>query len=877
MIGKVVNHYKIVSRLGKGGMGEVYAAEDTKLGRKVALKVLPAEMASNPERRARFEREAKAVASLNHPNIVTIHSVEEAEGIHFLTMELVDGQSLSALIPPHGLPLTELLDRGIALADAVSAAHKLGITHRDLKPDNIMIGADGRLKVLDFGLAKLQESATDAGGTLLPTRSVTAEGKILGTVSYMSPEQAEGKTVDARSDVFSMGIILYQMATGRRPFQGDTAISTLSAILKETPQPIHDLNHALPRHLGRVVGHCLAKDPDRRYQSSLELRRELEGLREESESGEMTLPDGLTAPAKAASGSKWIGLGLAAVAIIVVALVATRFLPGTETSAPPIPSAAANMQMTQLTTSGEGAEGAISPDGTYVAFLERADEGHSLWVSHVTTGSKVQIVDPSPDFFMWDPTFSPQSDYIFYCGIERGAGLAKLYRVPVLGGNVRKIADGVVQRISFSPNGERFVFNREEPGTSSLVVSNLDGSNPNVIATRTFPSDFDDPSWSPDGTTIAVAASTLAGGPQANIVLVPADGGGAERHLFAEPWSAVGEVAWYSDGSGLVFDGNQRLEFFVGQLWEVSYPRGEARRITNDLNLYAGVTVDAAGKNLATTVAELSSDIWIVEPDGSSDPMQLTRTGSAVEGFGLNWTPDGGIVFGATGGGKLDLEIMDADGGNRKKITADAGLNGLPSVTPDGEWLVFLSTRAETINLWRSDLEGEEAVQLTFGELDDEPSLSPDGRWVLFVGGDGRNVMKVSIEGGEPVRLNDKHSQEPFVSPDGKLVAARTWDDEAKRWGIDILPFGGGEPIQRMDLPDGEYQWAPDGKSLTVSTDRAGTDNLFAHSLDGSAPRQLTDFKDPFIGSFAWSPDGKRVAMARGKFESDVVLLRNFR
>ena len=306
-------------------MGEVYAAQDSKLGRKVALKVLPPEMADNPERRARFEREARAVAALNHPNIVTIHSVEEAEGVHFLTMELVDGQPLSALIPSQGMPLSELLKRGVAMADALSAAHALGITHRDLKPDNIMISTDGRLKILDFGLAKLREDAgSTAEATSLPTRSVTAEGKIVGTVAYMSPEQAEGKKVDERSDVFSMGIVLYQMATGRRPFDGDTPISTLSAILKDSPPSVTEINQSLPRHLGRVISYCLAKDPAQRYQSAMELRRELEGLREESQSGEF-MP---AVARKPVLPLRWLGLAVGAVGLILVVLLAMKFLPG---------------------------------------------------------------------------------------------------------------------------------------------------------------------------------------------------------------------------------------------------------------------------------------------------------------------------------------------------------------------------------------------------------------------------------------------------------------------------------------------------------------------------------------------------------------------
>ncbi len=287
MVGRTLNHYTVVEPLGKGGMGEVWVAEDKKLGRRVALKVLPEALAADADRRGRFEREARAVAALNHPNIVTIHSVEEADGVHFLTMELVDGERLTRRIGEQGLELDRFFDIAIPLADAVHAAHQQGIMHRDLKPDNVMVNKDGRVKVLDFGLAKLRETPGLAGDDAAATATVTAEGRIVGTVSYMSPEQAEGKPVDERSDIFSLGIVLYEMATGRRPFSGDTPLSTMSAILKDAPVSVTELKHRLPRHLGRVIATCLEKAPERRYQSALDVRNELERLREEVESGDI--------------------------------------------------------------------------------------------------------------------------------------------------------------------------------------------------------------------------------------------------------------------------------------------------------------------------------------------------------------------------------------------------------------------------------------------------------------------------------------------------------------------------------------------------------------------------------------------------------------
>ena len=314
---RTLSHYKVLEKLGSGGMGDVYVAEDTKLSRKVALKVLPPEMASE-ERLMRFDREAKAVAALDHPNIVTIHSVEESDGIHFITMQLVRGKTLSELISKKGLPLNKFLEIAIPLADAVSAAHEKGITHRDLKPDNLMVSDEGRLKILDFGLAKLKQEFAAEGLSELPTQSPTQEGRILGTVAYMSPEQAEGKQIDHRSDIFSIGIILYEMATGRRPFQGDTTASLLSSILRDTPTSATEINPHLPRDIGRITKRCLSKDPERRYQTAKDVRNELEVLKHDVDSGEVL--EG-TPPFQRSRSRPW--LFTATVVVLVLALAAT--------------------------------------------------------------------------------------------------------------------------------------------------------------------------------------------------------------------------------------------------------------------------------------------------------------------------------------------------------------------------------------------------------------------------------------------------------------------------------------------------------------------------------------------------------------------------
>jgi len=288
VIGTALGHYRVLEKLGAGGMGEVYAAEDTTLGRRVALKRLPAEMAADPDRLHRFQREARAVAALNHPNIVTIHTVEEADGVQFLTMELVEGKTLAQAIPKGGLPLEELLKLAVPLVEAVAFAHQHGIVHRDLKPANIMLTADGRLKVLDFGLAKLKPEFAAAGTdetTRLATQSLTQHHAIIGTPWYMSPEQAEGRPVDHRSDIFSLGVVLYEMACGRRPFQGDSAVSVISSIIKDTPAPVTAVNRAAAPGLDRIVSRALAKDPAERYQGALELRDDLQQVQAQTASG----------------------------------------------------------------------------------------------------------------------------------------------------------------------------------------------------------------------------------------------------------------------------------------------------------------------------------------------------------------------------------------------------------------------------------------------------------------------------------------------------------------------------------------------------------------------------------------------------------------
>jgi serine/threonine protein kinase len=881
LIGKTLNHYRITAQLGKGGMGEVYAAEDTKLDRKVALKILPAEMATDAERRMRFEREAKAVAALNHPNIVTIHSVEESEGTHFITMELVEGKPLSALIPKSGMTLNDILGRAIDLSEAVSAAHKQGITHRDLKPDNVMVGQDGRLKVLDFGLAKLrEESQTKAPDTRLPTETPTEAGRVMGTVAYMSPEQAEGKPVDARSDVFSMGILLYEMATGRRPFEGDTHVSTMSAILRDNPTSVTELNEALPRHLGRIIKRCMAKEPDRRYQTAVDLRNELVGLREELASGE--IEPGIAAAASARRPRpRWLPAAMAVLALVAVAVGYGLNHLGRSGSSPETGSASSrSMKMTRLTSTGKSEEAAISRDGKYVVHVLHDAGNQSLWITLVNTVSSVELVAPT-DATITDPTFSPDGVHVYYLRREKGAGVWALFNVPVLGGPSRKVMEPISGRVSFSPDGTRFVFERQDPegGISNILTANVDGSEAREIATCVFPDLCDDPVWSPDGQVIAVPVTTIAGGVQGNIREVPV-AGGELKPIGSETWSWVSETAWLPDGSGLVL-GAQERGSFSDQLWEISYPAGSVRRITNDLYSYEGVGLTADGTALVTEQNENKYTVWVGFPDHSKEPRQITTGTRRDDDNGISSAPDGKIYFGSTAGGNLDIWLADPEGGSPRQLTDGTNSDFGPSACGDGRYVVFASDRGGSWNIWRMDAEGSHPIQLTDGELEAFPACSPDGQWVAYLGTfeNDFSLFKISIDGGDPHRVSKigANPPRPAISPDGNEIAFRSWDEELKRLRTVIVSAEGGEPSRDVDIPSGIYQWSPDGEALTYVQTDGGVGNIWSQPLDGGSATQLTHFDSDLIGDFAWSGDGTGLVLTRGVVIRDVVLLENFR
>jgi Tol biopolymer transport system component/tRNA A-37 threonylcarbamoyl transferase component Bud32 len=572
--GTTLGHYEIVALIGSGGMGQVYRARDTKLQRDVALKLLPTEATADPERRQRFEREARAVAALNHPHIVTIHSVEDVDGRVFLTMELVNGRPLSELIPRGGLPLDRLLKIAVPLADAVSAAHARGITHRDLKPANVMVTAEGSVKVLDFGLAKQHDTAAQADR--IETRGadiITGQGRILGTVAYMAPEQAEGKQTDARSDIFSLGVVLYEMATGERPFSGETSLSTLTAIMRDTPRPVTDINPAIPKELGRVIRRALVKDPDRRQQIGKDLRNELDEIRQELESGELVAQTARAAAAAATPPRRvpWVALagGVLVLAAIAAALAWSRR--GASETAVIGSDPIAVTVSTVTAEDGDENFPSLSADGKWLIYsADPEDTGADILLRAVGGQTAINLTKDSPGTDT-QAVFSPDGERIAFRSARDNGGLFIMGRT---GESVRRLTtDGF--NPSWSPDGSAIVYATESaefnPGNRAArsvlwTVSTTKGERRQLTTT-----DAMQPAWSPHGHRIAYWG-LFGDSVQRDIWTVPA-GGGEPVRVTNDPaidWSP----AWSPDGHFLYFVSDRSGAF---NLWRVPIDEATGR------------------------------------------------------------------------------------------------------------------------------------------------------------------------------------------------------------------------------------------------------------------------------------------------------------
>jgi serine/threonine protein kinase len=882
MIGQTISHYRILKMLGAGGMGEVYLAEDATLGRLVALKLLPREHTQNEERLRRFKQEAKAASALNHPNILTIHEFGEADGLHFIATEFVDGETLRALLARTGrMATSEALNVAAEMASALAAAHEAGIVHRDIKPENVMLRRDGYVKVLDFGLAKLTETAApqnvDTGAPTSPLPARTESGVILGTAQYMSPEQATGRKVDARSDIFSFGAVIYEMVAGQRAFQGGSVAEILAAILHQEPKP---LPSAVDPELARVILRCLQKDPARRYQTMADLKVALEDVRNESRAGR---------PVAVPSQRRWAWVvGPALLLIIVLGLFAWKPWRAGPTAEP--------LRAVALTTlPGVEQSPSLSPEGNNVAFTWTGpkQDNQDIYVQMIGSGSPLQLTtDPRNDY---NPVWSPDGRWIAFFRSQppapTGLRSRELRLIPPLGGPERKLAD--IQSQDFFPVAGYLAWS---PDSTSLVVTDSPGQGqPDALfvvsvetgeksrLTNPQPPVLADtsPAVSPDGRSLVFLRRTTWG--SGELHLLPLGRGliaaGEPRRLTPAGLRAD-FPAWMPDGNEIIFSAK-------GSLWRLGvFGENAAMRIPylgEDGSMLA-ISRSQPGKptRLVYTRSFADTNIWRVETSGRGAPSSsapVVAISSTRPEYHCQFSPDGRrVAFASDRSGEGEIWVSDPDGSNAVQLTrTNAQDTNCPHWSPDGQLIAFSSNAEGEFDIYVVSAGGGKARRLTsHPAIDIDPTFSRDGKWIYFSSmrtGDYR-VWKMPAAGGDAVQVTPNHGNQALEVADGSSIYYLTASVVSPLWR---MPTSGGEAVKVLDgviwfnfclVEKGAYY-----------IDRLGGETRlqYLNLVTGKSTIVARNLGEVSAGLTA-SPDGRTILFNRvDSSTDDLMLVENFR
>ena len=893
LVGRQIGSYQILSLLGAGGMGEVYRARDAKLGRDVALKILPASLADDPDRLARFSREARLLAALNHPHIATIHGFEHVDGLHVLVMELVEGPSLAdrltvARRTGPGLPVGEALKMAGEIAEALEAAHEKGIIHRDLKPANITLTRDGQVKVLDFGLAKLGVDTVsdvgEAGGSLseLPTMTIggTSAGAVLGTPAYMSPEQARGQAVDKRTDIWAFGCVLYEMLAGRPTFASDTLADTFAAVLDRVPDWAA-LPAATPASVTQLLHRCLEKDPSRRHRDIGDARIQLEeALATLGSSAPRTLahegasrnrPGAQTRPMRLA---RWMAVGAC---LLLFGAAGTWYARRSgDASRNPLEGAT----FTRLTDfAGAEQHAAISRDGKFVVFLSDRDGVWDAWVSQVgtgevhnlTKGSVQELRNPAVRTVGFTPDGSLVTLWNRVLDSTKGALVDGGWVVPALGGQLRPYLPGIAE-LDWSPDGRRIAYHTSAPGDPIFVTDPDEKSGSQIYAAQPgVHCHF--PVWSPDGAFVYFVRGFLD---ETDVWRIRPTGGNPERMTFHD--SRVTFPAFLDDRT-LVYlatadDGSGPW------IHALDIERRVSRRISTGIEEYTSIAASADGRRLVATVSRSTAGLWrapiaggVIDESGATQLSLPTARGLSPR------IEPGYILYRAPKAGTDGLWKLAGGMATELWSGVDGRVVAGPAVAPDGQSVALpVQTRGVT-GLYVTNADGTGARRVAEGlDVRGAPSWSPDGRWIAIAANQGREprLFKIPVDGGTPVRLTEEYALDPIWSPTGRFLVYSGPDVGTTFRVRAVTAEGASYELPNLILSRGSRRLAflAGEDRLVVMKGDISHKNFWAVDLGTGRERQLTNFGREFvIGDFDVSPDGRELVFDRARDESDIILI----
>ncbi len=894
MIGSTLAHYRITAKLGEGGMGEVYRATDTKLGREVAIKVLPPAFTADPERLARFEREARLLAQLQHPGIASIFGFEDSEGTRLLVLELVEGPTLAERLERSALPFDESLSIARQIAEALEEAHEKGIVHRDLKPQNVKVTAGGRVKVLDFGLAKAMDSGSaaamasvDLANSPTVTFGATREGVILGTAAYMAPEQARGGAVDRRADIWSFGVVLWEMLAGDRLFAETSMVDTLSAVMRQ-PIEFGRIPAAVPFRVRELVRRCLERDPRRRLRDIGEARVALESPGDSP--GEVSPP----ALSQARRGSFRL---VAAAALTLVLGLAAGFALRKPAAAPAVP-----VKLRTLTFSGSDGNPSVSSDGRFVAFVSERDGRARIWLKELSTGGEAPLTEGEDG----DPRLSPDGSQLTF--IREEGRTSTLFRQAVVGGRPRKVLEGAIESC-WSPDQRHFAVIRRSAEHGDRFAIELIDPESGAGETR-FESELllFGLRWAPDGSRIvAVEAPATGIGGDYSLVVLDASDAKASPHRYTVPGPPLSTPAWNGAGNQLVFaqsgsmlgdvadplatvlledlpTGTRSTLFFAENLFPMSGYFGQGRSTVFD--------VAGEGKVVFATLGwrQELSELSLDRSGAQAIPLTTTDARDRQPQYSADGTR---VLFSSNRGGNSDIWMIERASGELRQLTDDQSDDQDPAFSADGKSVLWSSARSGHFEIWMQKLDGTAARQLSNDGIDAEnPGQTADGRWIVYwsAAPQKQGLWRMRSDGSEATRILDGAVNLSDVSPDGRWAAALVTDVANLRQILRfveiesgrLVPFQLDVPSPRIDVLLGRPRWTPDSRSIAyLALDEQGKTAIFEAPFDptGRAPATHVKIAAPPAGavleSYGLSPDGTRIALACARLSKHLVLAEN--